>query len=57
MSFGIDGGNMGKCKKRIIDLHRFEYENDGSILYEGDSFPSKTFSGRGKIDGIDVFLH
>lgn len=34
---------MGRCKKRIIDLHRFEYANDGSILYEGDSFLSKIF--------------
>ena len=45
---------MGRCKKRIIDLHRFEYANDGSILYGEDSFLSKIFSRRGKIDGIDV---
>ena len=36
---------------RIIDLHCFEFTDDG-IVYEGDIFPSKTFSGKmnGKVD-------
>ena len=40
--------------KRIIDLHCFEYTDDDKILYEGDCFPSETFSGRGKIEDIEV---
>ena len=39
---------------RVIDLHRYELGADGLILYEGDSFPSDTFSGKGVIDGIPV---
>lgn len=38
---------------RIIDLHSFEYVEDG-ILYEGYTFPSETFSGKGKIGNIEV---
>lgn len=49
-----DASEIIRCKKRIIDLHCFEYANDGSILYERDFFLSKTFSGREKIYGIDV---
>ena len=30
---------------RIIDLHCFEYVEDG-ILYDGYTFPSETFSGK-----------
>ncbi|WP_254047083.1 nucleotidyltransferase family protein [Prevotella sp. P4-98] len=33
---------------RIIDLHCFEYVEDG-ILYDGYTFPSETFSGKGNI--------
>ena len=40
--------------KRIIDLHCFDYTDDGKILYEGNCFPLETFSGKGRIDGIDV---
>ena len=39
---------------RIIDLHCFEYVEDG-ILYDGYTFPSETFSGKGKIGNIEVF--
>ena len=38
---------------RIIDLHCFEYVEDG-ILYDGYTFPSETFSGKGKIGNIEV---
>lgn len=38
---------------RIIDLHSFEYVEDG-ILYEGYTFPSDTFSGKGNIGNIEV---
>jgi len=41
-------------KKRIIDLHCFEYTDDDEILYEGDFFPSEIFSGKGRIDEIEV---
>ena len=41
-------------KKRIIDLHCFEYTENNEILYEGTCFPSSIFSGKGKIDGIEV---
>ena len=40
-------------KQRIIDLHCFEFTDDG-IVYEGDIFPSKTFSGIGKVGDITV---
>ena len=39
--------------KRIIDLHCFEFTDDG-IVYEGDIFPSKLFSGIGKVGDITV---
>ena len=38
---------------RIIDLHSFEYVEDG-ILYEGYTFPSDTFSSKGNIGNIEV---
>ncbi len=38
---------------RIIDLHCFEYVEDG-ILYDGYTFPSDTFSGKGNIGDIEV---
>ena len=41
-------------KKRIIDLHCFEYTDDNGILYEGVCFPSETFSGKGRIEDIEV---
>ena len=39
---------------RIVDLHCFEYTGEGEILYEGDYFPVETFSGKGKIEEIEV---
>ena len=42
------------AKNRIIDLHCFEYTGKGEILYEGDCFPLEIFSGKGKIEEIEV---
>lgn len=42
------------AKNRIVDLHCFEYTGEGEILYEGDCFPIETFSGKGKIEEIEV---
>ena len=42
------------AKNRIVDLHCFEYTGEGEILYEGDCFPIETFSGKGKIEEIQV---
>ena len=41
-------------KNRIIDLHCFEYTDEGEILYDGDCFPVETFSGKGRIEEITV---
>ena len=41
-------------KNRIIDLHCFEYTDEGEILYDGDCFPVETFSGKGRIEEIEV---
>lgn len=40
-------------KQRMIDLHCFAFSDEG-ILYNGDTFPSETFSGQGKIGDITV---
>ena len=46
---------MGKVLKAAdVDLHCFEYTGEGEILYEGDCFPIETFSGKGKIEEIEV---
>ena len=52
--YTTDGHTVWKDdKQRIIDLHCFEFTDDG-IVYEGDIFPSKTFSGIGKVGDITV---
>ena len=52
--YTTDGHTIWKDdKQRIIDLHCFEFTNDG-IVYEGDIFPSETFSGIGKVGDITV---
>lgn len=49
-SWGVDALIGYKTRDHNdVDLHCFEYVNDGSIFYEEDSFPSKIFSGRKKI--------
>ena len=42
------------AKNRIVDLHCFEYTGEGEMLYEGDCFPIESFSGKGKIEEIEV---
>ena len=52
--YTTDGHTVWKDdKQRIIDLHCFEF-TDGGIVYEGDTFPLKTFSGIGKVGDITV---
>ena len=52
--YTTDGHTVWKdAKQRIIDLHCFEFTDDG-IIYEGDLFPSETFSGIGKIRDLTV---
>mgnify|MGYP000245412162 CR=1 FL=1 len=54
IDYTTDGHTVWKDdKQRIIDLHCFEFTDDG-IVYEGDIFPSKTFSGIGKVGDITV---
>ena len=36
-------------KDRIIDLHVFEFNEQGDLVFEGESYPSNVFSGIGKI--------
>ena len=38
-------------KNRIIDLHCFEYTDEGEILYDGDCFPVETFQVKEKLRG------
>lgn len=53
--FSTEGHSVWEDESgRIIDLHRFERSPDGSILYEGELFPSDTFSGSGTVEGIAV---
>ena len=37
------------AKDRIIDLHVFEFNEQGDLVFEGESYPSNVFSGIGKI--------
>jgi len=39
---------------RTIDLHCFDFAENGEILYQGDCFPGEVFSGRGRIGEVDV---
>ena len=36
-------------KDRIIDLHVFEFNEQGDLVFEGETYPSNVFSGIGKI--------
>lgn len=40
--------------EKIIDLHCFEYSENGTIVYAGECFPAETFSGHGRIDEIEA---
>ena len=54
MDYTTDSHTVWKdYNRRIIDLHSFEYVEDG-ILYDGYTFPSETFSGKGNIGNIEV---
>ena len=54
MEYTTDSHTVWKDdKQRIIDLHCFEYTDDG-ILYERDVFPIETFSGEGRIGDITI---
>ncbi len=37
------------AKDRIIDLHIFEFNEQGNLIFEGNTYPSSVFSGIGKI--------
>jgi len=37
------------AKGRIIDLHIFEFNEQGNLIFEGETYPSSVFSGIGKI--------
>ena len=37
------------AKDRIIDLHIFEFNEKGYLIFEGETYPSSVFSGIGKI--------
>ena len=37
------------AKDRIIDLHIFEFNKQGDLIFEGETYPSSVFSGIGKI--------
>ena len=39
---------------RIIDLHLFEFTQEGTLCFENENYPLKMFSGKGKICGIEV---
>lgn len=39
---------------RIIDLHMFSRNDNGDLIFEGEIFPKEVFSGKGRIDDIDV---
>jgi len=36
-------------KGRIVDLHIFNYNEQGYLIFEGETYPSNVFSGIGKI--------
>jgi lincosamide nucleotidyltransferase A/C/D/E len=38
----------------IVDLHLFEFDAEGTALYEGESYPSWVLGGYGVIGGMDV---
>lgn len=41
-------------RKRIVDLHLFEYEDGGGLLFEGTVYPMDTFGAVGVIGGRKV---
>ena len=41
-------------KEKIIDLHIFSRNNNGDLVFEGDTFPKEAFSGKGRIGNLEV---
>ena len=41
-------------KNRIIDLHCFEYTDEGAILSDRGLFSGRNFFGKGRIEEIEV---
>lgn len=41
-------------RSRIVDLHLFEFAEDGSYLFEGMNYPAGTFGATGRIAGKEV---
>ena len=41
-------------KDRIVDLHMFEFNEQGDIIFEGETYPSEVFNGIGKIGNKTV---
>lgn len=39
---------------RVVDLHVFEFADDGSLLFLGERYPATAFSGRGAVGGVEV---
>lgn len=39
---------------RIVDLHLFRRNTDGSYLFEGETYPAEVFSATGSIGGKEV---
>ncbi len=37
------------ANRRTVDLHLFNYDADGCIVFEGETYPADTFSGEGYI--------
>lgn len=41
-------------KDRIVDLHMFEFNEQGDIIFEGETYPLEVFNGIGKIGNKTV---
>lgn len=39
---------------RVVDLHVFEFADDGSLVFLGERYPASAFSGRGTVGGVEV---
>ncbi len=39
---------------RIIDLHIFSHNYNDDLIFEGESFPKEVFSGKGRVNNIEV---
>lgn len=39
---------------RVVDLHVFELAEDGSLVFLGEAYPARAFSGWGIVGGMEV---